>query len=132
MASIRVHNPLAPRLRRTRMILARDIESTLKAVGDELVNEIDRNLSGRVLHFRTGRLWASWRDPQVVRWPKSWTLTLGSDVPYARIHEFGGWTGAGHRTHIPQRPYLRRAVLKLMPRIQKRLQNAVWDILRWT
>lgn len=25
---------------------------------------------------------------------------------YARIHELSGWTGAGHRTFLPKRPYV--------------------------
>jgi len=32
------------------------------------------------------------------------TLTIGSRVKYARIHQFGGWSGTGHRSKIPARP----------------------------
>lgn len=32
-----------------------------------------------------------------------------SRVPYARIHELGGWTGRGHKTYIVDKHYLSRA-----------------------
>lgn len=35
--------------------------------------------------------------------------TGGYSVPYARIHEYGGWTGRGHRTYITEKSYLRDA-----------------------
>lgn len=33
-------------------------------------------------------------------------VEIGTDVVYARIHEFGGRTGRGHRTVIKARPYM--------------------------
>ncbi len=44
---------------------------------------------------------------------------IGSTVPYARIHEFGGKAGRGLKSNIPARPYLRPAVIKATPRIEK-------------
>lgn len=37
-------------------------------------------------------------------------LTFGSRVPYARIHEFGGFAGREQQTYIPGRPYLNPAL----------------------
>lgn len=51
-------------------------------------------------------------------------INLG-EVPYARIHEFGGSTGRGGATKIPARPYLRPGfaafIDKEVPRFYKRL-----------
>ena len=33
-------------------------------------------------------------------------VEIGSNWPYARIHQLGGKAGKGRRTHIPARPYL--------------------------
>jgi len=132
MASCKVINPIPGQLRMKRGKLKTYVNEALGEIGNRMVTEIDRNLSGRVLHFRSGRLWSSWRDPRVTNGTASWKLTLGSDAPYARIHEFGGRTGAGHRTVIPQRPYLRRASLKLWPVIQRRLKQVLFQITRWT
>ncbi|HEV7674015.1 MAG TPA: phage virion morphogenesis protein [Candidatus Angelobacter sp.] len=46
------------------------------------------------------------------------TVSIGSKLPYARIHEYGGFTGRkgpfkkkdGHRPYIHPRPYLRPAI----------------------
>jgi hypothetical protein len=35
-----------------------------------------------------------------------WEGKVGPDVVYGRIHEFGGWAGAGHRSYLPPRPSL--------------------------
>lgn len=34
------------------------------------------------------------------------SVMVGSNVPYARIHQMGGNTGRGRRTRMPRRPYL--------------------------
>ena len=31
---------------------------------------------------------------------------VGSNLPYARIHQKGGKTGKGHKVDMPARPYL--------------------------
>jgi hypothetical protein len=36
--------------------------------------------------------------------------STGPTAVYARIHGKGGWTGAGHRTYLPPRPYVGPAV----------------------
>jgi phage gpG-like protein len=42
-----------------------------------------------------------------------WETTVGATVVYARIHELGGDTGRGHRTHLEPRPYLRPALARI-------------------
>lgn len=38
------------------------------------------------------------------------SATLNPDTPYARIQEYGGNAGRGHRSYIPPRPYLEPAL----------------------
>lgn len=37
-----------------------------------------------------------------------------SKIPYARIHELGGWTGRGYRTFIVPKHYLERAAQSVL------------------
>ena len=38
----------------------------------------------------------------------------GKSIPYARIHELGGWTGRGHKTYISAKHYMQRAADTVM------------------
>jgi phage gpG-like protein len=38
-------------------------------------------------------------------------MVVGATAEYARIHELGGRTGAGHRTVLPPRPYVHPALI---------------------
>lgn len=40
--------------------------------------------------------------------------TSNKSIPYARIHEFGGWTGRGHKTYISAKHYMQRAADTVM------------------
>lgn len=40
----------------------------------------------------------------------TWHASIKSFNDYSRIQELGGMSGRGHRTYLPPRPYLRRAV----------------------
>jgi len=96
----------------------------LGKVGIAITAEIKRNLSGRILQRRTGRLCDSW--DWIIRARNSgWDLVIGSDVVYARIHEFGGWTGAGHRTKIKRTRYVSRAVLAKKVQVQRILRDYI-------
>lgn len=96
--------------------------------------EAKLNLSGRVLHRRTGRLRNSILT-RVTQSTHSVTGEIGSNVVYARIHELGGVItpkkakalkfyipGVGWRTSqkvtIPSRPYLRPALMDSLPEIR--------------
>lgn len=41
----------------------------------------------------------------------SWSITFGPTAVYSRIQELGGWTGKGHNTYLPPRPYFRPAMM---------------------
>lgn len=43
----------------------------------------------------------------------TWRAWVGPTSVYGRIQELGGVSGRGHRTHLPPRPYLSRAVTEL-------------------
>jgi len=87
-----------------------DLPKLMSRIGRATKMEIKKNLSGKILHKRSGRLWASW-DWQLQAISQGWRLSINSvDVPYARIHEFGGMTGKGHKTRIPARRYVTKAV----------------------
>ena len=97
-----------------------DTQALMESVGDVLV-------SGTLKRFQDEE------DPTGKKWPKSkraakkdgQTLTdtallrrsvdyaatsdkvmVGSNLPYARIHQKGGKTGKGHKVDMPARPYL--------------------------
>lgn len=53
--------------------------------------EVTRNLSNKVLKRQTGRLATSIRS-NVEQTSDGYIVRVGSDVPYAAIHEFGGRT----------------------------------------
>lgn len=97
-----------------------DTQALMESVGDALV-------SGTLKRFDDEE------EPTGKKWPKSkraakesgQTLTdkaflrrsidyaatpekvmVGSNLPYARIHQLGGKTGKGHKVDMPARPYL--------------------------
>lgn len=49
---------------------------------------------------------------------------------YARIQELGGITGAGYRTHLPPRPYVRPAIEEISPQVQSLLTRAWAEAMR--
>jgi hypothetical protein len=54
------------------------------------------------------------------------TVQAGGDAaPYARIHEFGGLAGRGHRSLIPPRPYLGPSIKDREPDLRTDLVAAV-------
>ena len=100
------------------------LPAKLGQMGFLLTREIERNLSGKILQRRTGRLWSSWTwEVNVAN--AGWKLIVGSDCVYARIHEFGGMTGRGHKTHIPARGYVSSAINKTRREIDDVLNTFV-------
>lgn len=61
----------------------------------------ERYLANRAILQKSGRL----RDSITVRATDN-EVTIGSNLPYAAIHQFGGMAGRGHKVRIPARPYL--------------------------
>ncbi|WP_214103238.1 hypothetical protein [Acrocarpospora catenulata] len=51
-----------------------------------------------------------------------WEAKTAPTIVYSRIHELGGWTGRGHRSYLPPRPYVRPTRARLV---------ASGDLERW-
>lgn len=98
------------------------LPAELGKIGALLTKEIEQNVSGRILNRRTGNLWKSWQWEVNVK-DAGWQLIVGSDVVYARIHEFGGMTGRGHKTRIPARYYVSKAIVSTWTPINDLLAN---------
>ena len=93
-------------------------------IGSLVTDAIRKNSSGRILQRRSGRLEESWEwRLQAIK--AGWELVIASDAPYARIHEWGGFTGRNHATKIKKTRYVTRAVLKQKPRIRRILRDYI-------
>jgi phage gpG-like protein len=67
---------------------------------------------------------------------QSLTVSIGSKLPYAGIHEYGGFAGRrgpykkkdGHRSYIRPRPYLRPAINDLQKALPALLEQAIQQV----
>jgi hypothetical protein len=59
-----------------------------------------------------------------------WQVETGPRIVYGRIQELGGDTGRGHATHLPARPYLRPAVVRMARELHDVAVNAFLDATR--
>ena len=55
-------------------------------------------------------------------------VAVGTDVDYARIHEFGGKTGRGHAVTIKARPYLRPALDENRDKVKNEIAGALREL----
>ena len=54
------------------------------------------------------------------------SVSVGSNVRYARIHQFGGKAGCGHKVTIPARPFLPINERDELPQsLNKRIEKAI-------
>jgi len=103
-------NPKVPRrLSKAAVKLSPNLSVAIEDVGKILVKEMKRNVSGKVLNKRSGALFNS-IDAEVRTRKGSYSVSIIPDVPYAAIHEKGGRTGRGHKTRIPKRSYMKKAL----------------------
>ena len=92
---------------------------TTRAVVDAATGKTEGRKGGK-LNIDTTRLMRSIQNKEslfgneairnVVSTGKDVVATMGSKVPYAAIHEFGGMAGRNRSVAIPARPYLRPAL----------------------
>jgi phage gpG-like protein len=67
---------------------------------------------------------------------QSLVVSIGSDLPYAHIHEYGDFAGRrgpykkkdGHRSYIRPRPYLRPAINDLQKALPALLEQAIQQV----
>jgi phage gpG-like protein len=109
---------------------ARDLPGDLRYIGLLVLDQIRFNLSGVILNRRTGNLWRSYKS-KVTKISTDWyRLTTYSDLPYARIHDVGGWAGRNHAAYIPKRPYHIRAWVERKVVIKKRMEFRIASIVK--
>jgi phage gpG-like protein len=149
-ATIEGLEALAARLEEMPGKLAAALGEEAARLGDELRAAVERNLSGGVLQQRSGRLAGS-IDVAVQRDGAAVSATVGSDVPYAAIHEYGGmiparevlpqsaralafpWQGRARffkrvelpPVQMPERSFLRSALAAMAPEIRAALAAVV-------
>lgn len=92
-------DPLTARLAALPQALGARLAQEMERLGGVLRDRVERNLSGEVLQRRSGRLAGS-IAVSVERAGAGATASVGSDVSYAAIHEYGGTIPA--RTILPQ------------------------------
>jgi phage gpG-like protein len=92
---------------------------------------------GSVLTSRTGNLLNSvLQSINASTDGQKLTISIGSDLPYAAIHEYGGYAGRrgpfkkkdGKRPYLPPRPYLRPAINDLQQVLPDLLEQAIQQV----
>ena len=53
---------------------------------------------------------------------------VGTNLDYAPIHEFGGMAGRGHKVRIPERPYIRPALVTVGDKCVDMIERAAWQL----
>ncbi len=93
-----------------------DFSKTMDVVGKYMLDSVRQNFirggrpepwqplakGGPSFLFQTGTLMRSIYETSGPTWAQIQTAGL----PYAAIHQFGGWAGRGHKSNIPSRPYM--------------------------
>lgn len=72
----------------------------------------------------SGALRRAMKSRRDQRGPDVYSGATGPAIVYGPIQERGGWAGAGHRSYLPPRPYLRPAVTSATPKIRKLFADA--------
>lgn len=101
----------------------------LEGIGSIINKRIQLNLSGRLLKKRTGTLHDSWIF-DVKANAHGYRLTISSDVVYAAIHNFGGFSGRNHATKIKKTSYVDKAVIQTKLRVRALLKQYMLRIFR--
>jgi phage gpG-like protein len=92
---------------------------------------------GSLLASRSGKLMNSVLDSiQTELNGETMSVSIGSEVAYARIHEYGGYAGRrppfkkkdGKRPYLPARPYLHPAMADLERALPDLLEQAIQEV----
>jgi len=112
-------------------------QSLRTAVPKYFAGSTSKGSSSDLLTSRSGNLLNSVLNSiQVSPDGQSLAVSIGSDLPYARIHEYGGFAGRrgpykkkdGHRSYIRPRPYLRPAINDLQKALPSLLEQAIQQV----
>jgi phage gpG-like protein len=135
--------------------LADRLSQEIEQLGGVLRARIERNLSGVVLQRRTGRLLGS-ISVEAERVGMGASVTVGSDSPYAAIHEYGEtiparsvlprsarvlafpWRGQQRffkrvqlpAVTMPERSFMRAALNETLPEIRAAIEAAAAEALQ--
>lgn len=101
----------------------------LEGIGSIINKRIKINLSGRLLKKRSGDLHDSWTF-DVKANAHGYRLTIGSDIAYAAIHNFGGFSGRNHATKIKKTRYVDKAVIQTKLKVRALLRDYLVKIFR--
>lgn len=100
---------------RVQAAMADAVDEGTEAVKEQIQENLSRQIyppvsdPGTPPAYRTGHL----HDEVYTSFEPTQTGAIGQAWPsavYARIHELSGWTGAGHRSFLPERPYVEPAM----------------------
>jgi phage gpG-like protein len=120
--------------------LRRLVHKRVSDLTTQLADRVRRKLSGEVLQVRSGDLRASFdQDVQDNGDQIVGKVFQSKDVPYARIHEYGGTINIPSRAsvdprkgatraytiHMPERSYLRSSLAEMRSEIIESLASAV-------
>jgi len=112
-------------------------QSLRTAVPKYFAGSAGRGGSGDLLTSRSGDLLNSvLQSIEAKTDGQSLTVSIGSDLKYARIHEYGGFAGRqgpfkkkeGRRPYIRPRPYLRPAINDLQQALPGLLEQAIQQV----
>ena len=112
-------------------------QSLRSAVPKYFAGSASQGSSGDLLTSRSGNLLNSvLQSIELKTDGQSLTVSIGSKLPYARIHEYGGFAGRrgpykkkdGHRSYIRPRPYLRPAINDLQKALPGLLEQAIQQV----
>ena len=112
-------------------------QSLQTAVPKYFAGSAGKGNSSDLLTSRSGNLLNSVLNSiQVSPDGQSLAVSIGSELPYARIHEYGGFAGRrgpykkkdGHRSYIRPRPYLRPAINDLQKALPALLEQAIQQV----
>ena len=112
-------------------------QSLRSAVPKYFAGSASKGSSGDLLTSRSGNLLNSVLNSiQVSPDGQSLVVSIGSELPYAHIHEYGGFAGrrgpykkkSGHRAYIRPRPYLRPAINDLQQALPDLLEQAIQQV----
>jgi len=112
-------------------------QSLQTAVPKYFAGSASKGQSSDLLTSRSGNLLNSVLNSiQVSPDGQSLTVSIGSELPYARIHEYGGFAGrkgpfkkrTGHRPYVKPRPYLRPAINDLQKALPDLLEQAIQQV----
>jgi phage gpG-like protein len=112
-------------------------QSLRTAVPKYFAGSASKGSSSDLLTSRSGNLMNSVLQSIETRIDgQSLTVSIGSKLNYARIHEYGGFAGRrgpykkkdGHRSYIRPRPYLRPAINDLQKALPALLEQAIQQV----